>query len=1120
MSIFRYTIYITFILLLCSCQQKEINMFSSLSPSQTGIRFKNILRETEAFNVMKYGYFYNGGGVAVGDINNDGLPDIYFTGNLVASHLYMNKGNMQFEEVAHEAGVRAEGLWNTGTVMADVNGDGWLDIYVCRSAAANHLNRINQLFINQGVPAGSPPYTVPTFTEEAEYYGLNDEGYSTTAAFFDYDRDGDLDMYLLNHSVQDFAGFSNTLSKYKERINPNFGDKLFRNEGPLDFEHLTGGFVEVATVSGLHSNILGFGLGVAISDINLDGWPDIYVSNDYNEQDYLYINNQDGTFTDSLEYYLTHTSMFSMGNDIADINNDGLPDIMSLDMLPESNERIKMSSGPDNYDKYLLLKEGGFYQQNMRNMLHLNNGQGAFSEIGQISGISNTDWSWAALFQDYDNDGWKDLFISNGYAKDYTNMEFMSYTVAQQMKAQQTGEEVAVFDLIDQMPSIDVPNYIFKNNGDLTFTKKTDEWGLDQILQSNGAAYADLDLDGDMDLITNNINAPASIFQNNAETLTNHHYINIRLKGNTLNTYGIGAKVTIVTSNQRQFQELMPFRGYQSSVEPILHFGLGRDSLIEEIIVQWPEGGIQSLEHITVDQFLEISQENSGDSMITTQPLTTESSQVLFRETEPLIEFSHRENDFNDFKQQLLIPRMYSTQGPRIAEGDMNNDGRIDFYIGGAKGQSGAIFMQTSSGTFKQVNPLSFEEDHHSEDIGSLWFDADQDGDMDLYVVSGGNETQSGSSDLQDRLYENRGNGNFVKDTSALPVMLSSGSCVVADDWDRDGDQDLFVGGRIIPGRYPETPRSYLLINQGDGTFVEQTQELAPGLQYIGMVSDAVWADINQDNQSDLIVVGEWMRPTCFISQSGKLIDQTDTFFPAGLYGWWNCITSADLDSDGDIDFVLGNHGTNTQFQASRDEPVELYAGDFDNNGSIDPIMTYYVDGESYPMASRDDMLSQLIFLKKKFTSYTSYANATIGDLLDASQLARATVFTANTLSSGVLLNQGDGECSFQALPLEAQFSPIYAIEIKDFDQDGQRDILLGGNLSSSRVKFGEIDANRGLILSGTGSGQFVPLSQQLSGLNVRGDVRDVKIFDNAVGETLLLVARSNASVLMYRGIE
>ncbi len=1117
MFILRYFTCIALIALLLSCQQQEQKMFTSLPSSKTGITFKNILRETEEFNVMKYGYFYNGGGVAVGDVNNDGLPDIYFTGNLVASHLYLNQGNMKFEEVAEKAGVRADGLWNTGTVMADVNGDGWLDIYVCRSAANNPEKRINLLFINNGVSEGDPD-GIPTFTNQADLYAVDDPGYSTTASFFDYDRDGDLDMYLLNHSVPEFAGFSKTLSRFKNRNNPDYGDKIYENLGPASLEDLSlkGGFVDKTRYAGINSNVLGFGLGVAVSDINLDGWPDIYVSNDYNEQDYLYINNQDGTFTDSLDYYLTHTSMFSMGNDIADINNDGLPDIISLDMLPEGNQRIKMSSGPDNYDKYQLLKEEGFYQQTMRNMLHLNNGSGTFSEIGQISGLSNTDWSWAALFQDYDNDGWKDLFVSNGYAKDYTNMEFMSYTVAQQMEAQKTGEEVAVFDLIEQMPAIEVPNYIFQNNGDLTFTRKTEEWGLDPILKSNGAAYADLDLDGDMDLVTNNVNEPASIFQNNAESLTDHHYINIRLTGKKLNTYGIGANVKVLTDDKWQFQELMPYRGYQSSVEPILHFGLGTDSVIQEIQIQWPDGSFQSMKNIPADQLLEIAQTET-DEVTEVSTLTPDVQSPLFTEASDVIDFVHRENDFSDFKQQLLLPRMYSTQGPRIAQGDIDRDGKEDVYMGGAKGQAGAIYTQNAEGLYSKVQTNIFDQDDASEDIGSTFFDADQDGDLDLYVVSGGNETQFGATELQDRLYLNQGNGRFEKANNALPEMLSSGSCVIAEDWDGDGDQDLFVGGRIVPGRYPETPDSYLLINQGDGSFQDQTEALAPGLKQAGMICDATGSDINQDGLLDLIVAGEWMPVRCFVNEGGKLVDHTTDYIPEGMYGWWNRIYPADLDADGDIDFVLGNHGTNTQFDASPQEPVELYAGDFDSNGSIDPIMTYYLDGQSYPMASRDDMLSQLIFLKKKFTSYESYADAQIDDILSEQQLEMASKYKAETLQTGVLLNQGGKGFIFRPLPLEAQFAPVYAIEVRDFNNDGQQDILLAGNLSATRVKFGEIDANRGLILAGNGTGQFTALRQIETGLNLRGDVRDVSVIETAKGEKLLLFAQSDDRVLVCR---
>ena len=1077
-------------------------LFTSVPSSRSGVKFKNTLQESEEFNVLNYGYFYNGGGVAVGDINNDGLPDIYITGNMKASKLYLNKGDWKFEEIAQSAGVEAAGLWNTGTTMADVNNDGWLDIYVCRSAAALAPRRRNLLFINN---------RNNTFTEMAYEFGLDDSGYSTQAVFFDYDQDGDLDMYLLNHSVQEYAGFNRFLKSHKDRTNPAYGDKLYKNNLiPAEKESI-GRFLDVSVQAGIKNNVLGFGLGVAVEDLNNDGWLDIYVSNDYNEEDYCYINQKNGTFKETIRDHFDHTSLFSMGSDVADINNDGLPEVYTLDMLPESNYRQKMTSGSDNYEKKQALYENDFHYQSMRNMLHLNNGDGSFSEIGQLAGVSNTDWSWAALFADFDNDGWKDLFVSNGYKSDYTNMDFMAYAADQQIKSNQTGQNTAVADLLGKIPSIEVPNYIYKNNGDLTFSDKTQEWGLDQPSLSNGSAYADFDNDGDLDLLVNNVNAEVSLYRNNAEQLTGHNYLKVQLWGCPLNRLCYGTKVYLKNDGQKQMQTLIPSRGFQSAVEPILHFGLGQMDQIQEIEVVWPDGNIQTLAQVTANQTLKITY----DSTALKPSINPQVDQPLFKKyaSNDLISFVHQENSYNDFKQQPLLPHMLSTQGPRACQGDVNGDGRTDLYVGGAKGQAGQLFLQTPEGKFAPSDQPAFSQHQLSEDLESLFFDADGDEDLDLYVCSGGNEAPINSKDYQDRLYINDGSGSF-SDSNHLPEFLESSSCVAATDWDGDGDLDLFVGGRLSSGNYPQAASSYLLENDGTGHFQNRTSELAPALSNIGMVCDAIWTDYDQDQDADLILVGEWMPITVFKNNQGQF-ERQDQLLPQSN-GWWNTIAAKDMDADGDIDFVVGNYGYNSQMHASVTEPVQIYIKDFDNNGTVDPILTYFLDGESWPMAPKDDLIGQLPSLRKNFLHYEDYAKAKIDDLFTPDELQQAEKLQAFTFATSYVENQGNGQFSLQSLPLAAQLSPTYSIQTHDFNQDGHLDILLGGNFLEARVQFGHYDANKGTLLLGDGKGNFNIMKGNKTGLALRGGVRDMELISNENGKNYLLVLRNDASIQAF----
>ncbi|WP_373517516.1 VCBS repeat-containing protein [Pricia sp.] len=1096
------------IIVVYSCQKEDDSkQFTLLSSKNTGIDFKNRIQETEEFNVLTYGYLYNGGGVSIGDLNNDSLPDIYFTGNMVGSHLYMNKGDFEFEEIAKEAGVFAEGLWNTGTTMADVNADGLLDIYVCRSAAPNPAKRKNLLFINNGTSADSGQVT---FTERAAEYGIDDSGYSTQAAFFDYDKDGDLDLYVLNHSTQEYAGFGQITASLKDKKNSAYSDKLYKNDN--------GKFTDVTEASGLTSNVLGFGLGLAISDIDGNGWLDMYVSNDYNEQDYLYINNQDGTFTESLENFIGHTSLFSMGSDIADINNDGYTDIMSLDMLPEGNKRQKMVSGPDNYDKYQRLVSSGFYNQTMRNMLQLNNQGKSFSEIGQLAGISNTDWSWASLFADLDNDGFKDVFITNGYKRDYTNMDFMNYAVQEKLKENKTGKQTAIADLLKNIPATIEENYTYHNNGDLTFTKVNSEWGLDQKSLSNGAAYADLDNDGDLDLVVNNIEEEAFVYRNNSEKFNKNQYLKIQLKGDGKNTFGIGSKVTVHSGGQKLVQELIPTRGYQSSVDYILVFGLGDAEQVDSLTVVWPDSRKQSLTTVKANQTLALKQSESKKRRNKKVQNEVEASdQRYFTDVsqDSLIPFIHLESNYGDFKREQLLPHKLSTQGPKMAKGDVNGDGLEDIFIGGAKGSPGELLIQPKKGGFNTTG-TDFDADSGSEDVDALFFDADNDGDFDLYVVSGSNEFEIDAPELQDRLYLNNGKGGFKKNPTSLPPMAANGSCVDANDFDNDGDQDLFVGGRGIPGQYPMSTRSYILENDGKGNFKDITLSVSKDLESPGMVTAAIWTDFNDDGKADLLLVGEFMAIRAFENTGGQLVELKADSGLTDSQGWWNSIEQGDFDTDGDMDYIVGNFGLNSQLKASPDEPVQVYYKDFDGNGSLDPILTSYIMGESYPVFSKDDLLSQLSGLKRKYVNYSDYADQKITDVFTSEELSDAQILEAKNFETSYIENLGNNQFKVTPLPVSAQFAPIYCILVQDFNKDGNLDVILAGNFFGTRVKYGRYDANKGLLLLGDGKGSFEPVTTQESGLNIDGEVRDITSVKWADGKEFIFFAINDEGVKTY----
>lgn len=1058
-------------------------LFETLSSDQTNVQFANQLEESEDFNIIQYLYFYNGGGVAVGDINNDDLPDIYFTANQGENKLYLNQGNFKFEDITVSAGVGGQGDWTTGATMADVNGDGWLDIYVCQASGHGGLQGHNQLFINQ---------QNGRFEERAADFRLDFKGLSTQAAFFDYDADGDLDMYLLNHSVHTADNYGKASQRYTR--DERAGDRLYRNDNGL--------FTNVSETAGIYGSKIGYGLGIAIGDLNNDNCPDIYVSNDFHENDYLYYNNCDGTFTEGLTSSLGHTSTFSMGNDIADVNNDGLFDVLTLDMKPEQEAILKRSIGADPYNIYRYKLGFGYYYQYPRNMLHLNQGNllggqpVQFSEVAQLVGIASTDWSWTPLICDFDNDGWKDIFISNGIWRRPNDLDYLNFASNQQIQQSASDLEMAA-----KMPSGKIGNYFFRNLQDLQFANVSAAWGVDRSFAcSNGAAYADLDQDGDQDLVINNLNEPASLLRNDSEGF---HYLKIRLVGTEKNTFGIGARVKLWVDSLELTQELFLSKGFLSSTEPILHFGLGAASTVDTMEIRWPDGTLQRLYGLLADQFLRV--EKSANAKAHLPP----EAPLLFKNISESagLYFRHRENRFVDFDREKLMPHMLSTQGPCLAVGDVNNDGLEDVYVGGATDQAGELFLQTSTARFERQEVNAFAMDRVHEDVDATFFDANGDGYLDLYVVSGGGEWTGEIKAMQDRLYLNNGAGRFTSAVGALPEFYTNGACVQALDYNQDGALDLFVGGRSIPGSYGLLPASYLLENDGSGRFENVSTDVLPDDGRLGMVTDVCLF-----NPQQLVIVGEWM-PVTFL-QFEKGICNRSTI--AYSNGWWNCVEPSDVDADGDMDLVLGNLGQNAGIRASRNEPVELFVADFDNNGNTDPIIAHYRQGKRYSYSSFDELVMQVIALRKRFTSYRGFSEASFKQVFEATALRKAERYVAYTMSSSLVLNKGNDRYELQSLPKSAQVAPIFAVAPGDFNQNGKIDLLAVGNFFEAQPSFGRYDASYGFFLNGNNDGSFAIAPPKESGLIVPGQSRSIRVLNQNTKTPLVLVARNNERLLVF----
>ena len=933
-------------------------------------------------------------------------------------------------------------------------------------------------------------------------------GLSNHAAFFDYDHDGDLDCYLLNNSFESVSEYD--IKPGQRLIRDTLGsNKLYRNDN--------GHFVDVSKEAGIYGSKISFGLGVSIGDVNRDGWPDIYISNDFFERDYLYINNHDGTFIESLEDQMREISLGAMGSDMADINNDAYPEIFVTEMTPEGNARRKTKAMFESWERYQNKVNNCYYHQFARNTLQLNNQNGSFSEIGRLSGVSSTDWSWGALIMDLDNDGWKDIFVANGIYKDLLDRDYLNfYSDPSVVRSLIKTQKKAILSMIDMMPSVKVPNYAFHNNKDLTFTNLSSEWGLSTPSFSNGAVYVDLDNDGDLDLVVNNVNMPPFIYRNETNGKPGANFLNLTLKGSGKNTAAIGAEVTLYTGTDLKYQELMPMRGFESTVDTRLNFGLGSTPTVDSAVVNWPDGRFTVLQNVNANQFLKLDQK---DAVNRSSPVQEKKPIQIFQKTEKIagLDFKHTENDFNDFERDRLLFQMVSNEGPHIAIGDVNGDKLDDIFICGAKDSPGALYIQDKNGHFRNTNEELFEADKISEDTDCAFFDADGDGDLDLYVASGGNEFPSSSSALADRLYLNDGKGHFTKSTQILPAgKYESTSCVKPSDFDKDGDLDLFVGIRLQPFEYGLPGNGYLLQNDGHGNFSDVTAKIALGLIGIGMITDMAWADVDNDGDLDMVIVGDWMPVKIFINENGIFKDESDRFGLSRTEGWWHSIIAKDLNGDGKVDFVLGNQGLNSFFKASETKPVTMYVNDFDLNGSVEQIICAYNRDKSYPVAMKDDLVKQIPSLAEKFKKFDDYKDATIENMFPSDVLERSIKLKAYTMQSCVMMNTGQGSFHLIPLPVEAQFSPVYAIIADDFDHDGLCEIILGGNQHRAKPETGTNDASYGLFLKGNKDGTWTSVSSIKSGIFTKGEIRCLKNI-NMHGNRYIVVARNNDYLQFYK---
>lgn len=1067
-------------------------LFSHITASESGIDFINKVNEKDSINVLNFQNYYNGTGCAVGDIDNDGLVDVFFTANQSGSKLYRNKGDFKFEDITEKAGISTPG-WCTGAVMGDVNNDGYMDIYVARSGVGPNASTQNLLFINN---------KNGTFTEKGKEAGIDDSNLSTSATMFDIDNDGDLDIYVLNYPNRYDLYLDNQFIE-RTRAEENVTHRMYENDG-------TGKFKDITKQAGMFS--FGFGLSATPGDFNRDGYMDLYVCNDFMTPDFLYINNKNNTFTNKHSEYFKHTTFSSMGSDVADYNNDGLIDLFIVDMLPEDHYSRKMMAGSVNWDVFKMAQKVGYGQQFMKNTLHLNNGNGYFSEIAGFAGVIATDWSWTPLFADFDNDGYKDLFISNGVYRDVTNNDFMNYQYDELR-----GKDKNKMDrrnLLDHIPFKQISSYVYKNNGDLTFKNVTSDWGLNQKKNaSTGASYADFDNDGDIDIIAASINDNVLLYRNNAEKTVKNNWLKLKLRGTESNYYGYGSKIIVKTAQGEQYFECTGFRGFQSSSDPDVNIGLGANATASEVTVVWPTGKMQVLKDVKANQVLTVNEKDASGMY---KAPAINQTQVFTAFNTGLSGFQHTEDGFVDFKRDRLVPHLLSRLGPAIAVADVNGDGADDFFAGnGAVSKGGKLYLQGNSGGLKEAPSQPWSSDNKGDNMGCLFFDLENDGDMDLYIANGGNHQEGDHEAYKHHIYINNGKGGFSKGNGVMPDITSNGSVVTGADYDGDGDIDLFVGGRGLPGQYPKPSRSYILRND-NGKLVDATQEVNAQLADPGMVCAAVWSDCNGDNKPDLLVTGEFMNIMVFTNQNGKLVNSTNTMGLAQSQGWWNSLTPGDFDNDGDIDYIAGNRGLNCYMKASPAEPVTVYANDFDKNGSLDPILCYYVMGKNYPHAMLKDLASQMPAIQRNYRKYDEYAKQTVDQVFKKEDLDAAVKLEARYFTSCFIENIDNKTFKIKELPAQAQFAPIYGTTVMDYNGDGNLDVLAVGNSLSPQIELGHEDAMNGLVLEGDGKGNFTPRIGANTGFYAPYDAKSlVQLPGN--GQTLLLVGNNSNSLQGFK---
>jgi hypothetical protein len=1099
----RFVLFPLIILFFCNCSKENTEnkdvLFSKLDASQTGINFLNEVKNGPDMNIFKYRNFYNGGGVAIGDINNDGLSDVYFTSNLGTNKLYLNKGNFKFEDISKKAGIEGTKTWSTGVVMVDINADGFLDIYVCNAGNSMGDLQQNELFINNGDN---------TFTEKAAEYNLADTGITTHAAFFDYDKDGDLDVYILNNSFIPVSSlnYSNKRDLRDKdwdvaEILKGGGDKLMRNDN--------GKFVDVSKEAGIYGSLIGFGLGVTVGDVNGDLYPDIYISNDFYERDYLYINNKNGTFTEQIQGWTSHISQSSMGADMADVNNDGKADIFVTDMLPEPDERLKTTTNFENYDLFTRKLNLDFYTQYMQNTLQINNGNNQFLEIANHAGVAKTDWSWGALLFDMDNDGYKDIYVSNGIYNDLTNQDFVDFFANEFMqKMVVTGKKEEIQTIISKMPSTPIPNYAFKNNKNLTFTNEALKWGLDIPSFSNGAAYGDLDNDGDLDLIVNNVNMEAFIYRNNSEKNKNNHFIKVKLKGEGQNTFAVGSVVELFSGKEILRQELIPSRGFQSSVDYVMTFGIGNKK-IDSLQVIWPNGKFEMIKKVANNTTMNL---NIATAKLDYIPKNKVLKPLFSEKKAPFL--AHKENDYVDFDHEGLISKMLSQEGPALAVADINGDGNEDVFIGGAKGQAGKIYVNKGNGNFSILDQKDLESDAGFEDTAASFFDVNNDGHVDLLVGSGGNE-KSDQANYKNRLYLNDGKGVFVKSKTNMPTTNNNVSVIAPCDFDNDGDMDVFIGSRSVPGVYGIDPKHLLLENDGKGNFTNVTDKKAFKINTVGMITDAVWEDIDNDSKKDLILVGDWTAPMIF-KNTGRRLTAYKTNL-SGYTGFWNAVTCVDLNKDGKKDLILGNRGTNMPYKPTKGNPLKLFTNDFDNNGTIEQIATRSINGKDVPIHLKQELAKQIPSIKKKNLSYADYSKKTFQELFTPEIVTNSIQKTVAIQESVIAINKGNGKFEIQMLPKEVQFSSVNTICAMDVNNDGILDLILGGNQYGFKPQFSRLDANFGSVLLGNKKGTFSWTPYDKSGFFIKGEVKQLKVIKDKNNKISILAVVNDNTPKLFR---